>query len=35
MALDYSHSIFYVLQTTAAEFGLRADNKKFCTQNEA
>jgi hypothetical protein len=35
MALDYFHSTFCVFQTTAAEFGLRADNKKFCTQNEA
>jgi hypothetical protein len=34
MALDYSHSTFYVMQTTAAEFGLPADNKKFSIQNE-
>jgi hypothetical protein len=35
MALDYSHATFYVVQTTAAEFGLHSDNKKFRTQNEA
>jgi hypothetical protein len=35
MALDYSHSTFYVVQTAEAEFGLPADNKKFSAQNEA
>jgi hypothetical protein len=35
MALDYSHATFYVMQATMAEFGLRSDNKKFSTQNEA
>jgi hypothetical protein len=35
MALDQARSTFYVLQATAAEFGLNSDNKKFSTQNEA
>jgi hypothetical protein len=35
MALDYSYSTFYVVQTAGAEFGVPADKKIFSTQNEA
>jgi hypothetical protein len=35
MALDYTYSTFYAVQTAGAEFGVPEDNKIFSTQNEA
>jgi len=32
MALDHARTVFYVVQKTAAEFGLHSDNKKLSTK---